>query len=340
MNWLAVPCSAFSDHQDAWSKLNSDTMNLAFFEPAFVEALVTHYFDGDETLVLAYKEDELQLAGFFKNHGKGRWASVTPSQCPLGLFLHAKSTVDEHTVKHICSQLPGKVVLLDMLQMDSKHTHFEPEARFEKMPYIISGNRPIADDFDAYFQSLGKNMRQNYNKVINRAARAEDILSWEKVDTAEDVRQAIVKYGELESKGWKGEVGTAISPDNTQGRFYQQALSELAKQGRACCWYYKINKQIVAVDLCVQKDACLIILKTTYDESFNKQSPALMLKIEMLKHYSLNMAQEGIANIEFYGKAMEWHKRLDSTLREIEHISYYQNKVAKKVIKLIKKLRK
>ncbi|WJG10468.1 GNAT family N-acetyltransferase [Aliiglaciecola sp. LCG003] len=339
MNWLVFPCSEFPAHQSAWAKLNRDTMNLAFFEPEFVGGLIEHFFSGDEQFVLATHNDKLVMAGFFKPLGKGRWATAMPSQCPLGLFLHRDKDVGEEHMSQLCSALPGKVLMLDMLQMDSKFSQFSPPSAFEKMPYITTGNRPIPDDFDVFFKSLGKNMRQNYNKVINRAARADDILSFQKVSKPEQVKQAILKYGEIESSGWKNDQGTAISPDNTQGKFYQQALSELAEKGKACCWYYLINQQIVAVDLCIQQDDCLIILKTTYNEEFNKQSPALMLKIEMIKYYSEHIASEKIRNIEFYGKAMEWHKRLDSTLREIEHVTYYPNALAKGVINLVKKIK-
>ncbi|GAB2689318.1 GNAT family N-acetyltransferase [Aliiglaciecola aliphaticivorans] len=340
MNWSVLSCSEFSTHQKAWAELNNKTMNLAFFEPDFVNGLIAHFFDGDEKLVVAYKDDELQYAGFFKPLGKGRWATAMPSQCPLGLFLHHESQISSSVMKSLCNALPGTVAMLDMLQMDSKYSHFTPASDFEIMPYITSGNRPIPEDFDTYFQSLGKNMRQNYNKVINRAARGDDKLSWQKVTKPAEVKQAIIKYGELESRGWKGEEGTAISPDNTQGKFYQQALSSMAEQNKACCWYYLINDEIVAVDLCIQQDDCLIILKTTYNEQFNKQSPALMLKIEMIKYYSNHRELEGINNIEFYGKAMEWHKRLDSTLREIEHVTYFPNKLVKTAINLIKKVKK
>ncbi|MDO6709198.1 GNAT family N-acetyltransferase [Aliiglaciecola sp. 2_MG-2023] len=339
MNWSVLSCSEFSTHQQAWAELNNKTMNLAFFEPDFVNGLIAHFFDGDEKLVVAYKDDELQYAGFFKPLGKGRWATAMPSQCPLGLFLHHESQISSSVMKSLCNALPGTVAMLDMLQMDSKYSHFTPASDFEFMPYITSGNRPIPEDFDMYFQSLGKNMRQNYNKVINRAARAEDTLSWQKVTKPAEVKQAIIKYGELESRGWKGEEGTAISPDNTQGKFYQQALGSLAEKDKACCWYYLINDEIVAVDLCIQQDDCLIILKTTYNEQFNKQSPALMLKIEMIKYYSNHRELEGINNIEFYGKAMEWHKRLDSTLREIEHVTFYPSFLSKLLVKFVKKIK-
>ncbi len=340
MNWTLAPCSEFANHAQAWSQLNRSTMNLAFFEPEFVAPLIEHFFDSDEQFVFAYDGEELVFAGFFKPKGKGQWMTAMPSQCPLGLMLHKGDRVEESWIKQLCDTLPGPVLMLDLLQVDSKFSVFVPEERFEKQPYITTGNRPIPDDFDEYFKSLGKNMRQNYNKVINRAERAEDKLSTQKVSTPEEVDQAIIKYGEIESQGWKAEEGTAISPDNTQGRFYRQALTELAKAGKACCWYYLINDEIVAVDLCIQQDDCLIILKTTYNEDFNKQSPALMLKIEMLKHYSENIESEQIRNIEFYGKAMEWHKRLDSTLREIEHVTYYPNKWVKGMVKLIKQVKK
>ncbi|GAC15104.1 GNAT family N-acetyltransferase [Aliiglaciecola lipolytica] len=339
MNLSVFSCSEFSNHQNAWAELNHKTMNLAFFEPEFIRGLITHFFDGDELFICAYQNEELQYAGFFKPLGKGRWATAMPSQCPLGLFLHRQPQIEKDTMSTLCKALPGKVMMIDMLQMDSKYTSFTPAEDFDVMPYITSGNRPIPDDFDSFFQSLGKNMRQNYNKVINRATRAEDRLSWQKVTSPAEVKQAIIKYGELESSGWKGDEGTAISPDNTQGKFYQQALGELADSNKACCWYYLINEEIVAVDLCIQQDDCLIILKTTYNEKFNKQSPALMLKIEMIKHYSQHRDLEGINNIEFYGKAMEWHKRLDSTLREIEHVTFYPNKLFKFAIRLAKKLK-
>lgn len=339
MNWFHVPYTAFSDHALAWQTLNQKTMNLAFFEPEFIDALLTHFFEGDECFVYAQQDNALTFAGFFKPMGKGQWMTCMPSQCPLGLMLHANPLSDE-TLKAICDTLPGTVAMLDLLQLDSKYTHFSPHNLVDKQAYITTGNRPIPDDFDAYFKSLGKNMRQNYNKVINRAARAEDTLSTRKVCDPNDVEAAILKYGEIESMGWKAQEGTAISPSNTQGKFYQQSLISLAKAGKACCWYYLINDEVVSVDLCIQQDDTLIILKTTYNEAFNKQSPALMLKIEMLKYYSDNLASEGIKNIEFYGKAMEWHKRLDSELREIEHATYFPNKILKSAIKLLKRVKK
>lgn len=340
MNWRVLPYTDFPQYKEQWALLNDETMQLAFFEPDFVEALAETFFEGDEKLVLAFEQDILIFAAFMLHQGKGQWSLAMPSQNPLGLMLHKAKTLDNEFISSLAKSLPGKVAMIDFLQTDTRHTQFEQSKTFEVMPYITTGNRPIAEDFDAYFQSLGKNMRQNYNKVNNRAARADDKLSWYKVNDPDDVKEAILKYGEIESSGWKNQQGTAISPDNEQGKFYLQALVELAKKGQACCWYFLINDQIVAIDLCIQKNDCLIILKTTYNEEFNKQSPALMLKIEMLKHYSENREVEGINNIEFYGKAMEWHKRLDSELREIVHVSWYTNPLVKSGINLIKKLKK
>jgi hypothetical protein len=192
-------------------------------------------------------------------------------------------------------------------------------------------------DFDEYFKSLGKNMRQNYNKVINRAAKAGDTLDIECVDDPSKIAAAVAIYGEIESQGWKAQKGTAVAPDNNQGRFYTSMLTRLAEKNQACCWYYKINDQVVAVDLCVNQNGSLIILKTTYNEEFSKQSPALQLKVEMLKHYAKH--NDEISNIEFYGRVMEWHTRLDSTTRDLQHVTWYRNQLVRCAIKLIKKLK-
>jgi hypothetical protein len=94
---------------------------------------------------------------------------------------------------------------------------------------------------------------------------------------------------------------------------------------------------VVAVDLCVNQNGSLIILKTTYNEEFSKQSPALQLKVEMLKHYAKH--NDEISNIEFYGRVMEWHTRLDSTTRELQHVTWYKNSLIQLGINLIKKLK-
>jgi hypothetical protein len=334
MQWTLHPANTFSQHKSNWDKLNEQSQNLAILHSDFVEPLIEEFFEGDELLALGYIDGKLKMAGLFHKTGVFQWATVMPSQAPVALWLSNNHEFNSRDIKELANSLPGLVLSIDFLQVDSRDMKLDPTNVFELSTYIITGNRPVPADFEEYFKSLGKNMRQNYNKVINRAAKAGDALDIKCVTEPADIADAVRLYGEIESQGWKAQKGTAVSPDNDQGRFYTEMLTRLAKRNQACCWYYLINEQVVAVDLCINQNGSLIILKTTYNEEFSKQSPALQLKVEMLKHYA-QQANE-ITNIEFYGRVMEWHTRLDSVTRELLHVTWYSYSLLKSVKKFAK----
>lgn len=337
MKWKVVAASEYAKHKDQWDALNTSSLNLPVLHSNFVEPLITSFFKGKEYLALGFEDNKLVASGFFEKVGQFQWSSVMPSQAPITLWLHQDHALASKDIAGLARSLPGIVLTIDFLQMDSRDLTLEPESAFQVMPYITTGNRPIPKDFDSYFASLGKNMRQNYNKVLNRAERAGDELAYEVISTPEGVKEAVKIYGDIESKGWKSEHGTAISPENDQGRFYSEMLSRLAEKNQACCWFYKINQQIVAVDLCVMQSNTLIILKTTYDEAFSKQSPALQLKVDMLRYYSNN--DTSIENMEFYGRVMQWHTRLNSDTRALQHITWFASPLIRILITTLKSLR-
>jgi len=67
--------------------------------------------------------------------------------------------------------------------------------------------------------------------------------------------------------GWKAQKGTAIHPDNAQGRYYRELLEHASLRGEAVVYQYLFDDRIVAMNLCLARKQTLIVLKTTYDES-------------------------------------------------------------------------
>ncbi|MCM8638727.1 GNAT family N-acetyltransferase, partial [Accumulibacter sp.] len=132
----------------------------------------------------------------------------------------------------------------------------------------------------------------------------------------------IERYGALESTGWwEADRGTAIHPDNAQGKFYRRLLECAATRGEAVVFEYLFDDRVVASNLCLRRDEVLVILKTTYDESIQSYSPAFLLSqdtIELLCH-------EGrVQRIEYYGRMMEWHSRWTETSRVLYHLTIYR----------------
>ena len=92
---------------------------------------------------------------------------------------------------------------------------------------------------------------------------------------------AVADYGRLESAGWKAQGGTAIHPDNAQGRFYRAMLEGFCRRGAASVIRYWFDDKVVAMNLCIEGHGSLIVLKTTYDESVpSHYSPAFLMREE------------------------------------------------------------
>ena len=327
----------FADFMPQWNLLNQQTVNQAILDADFVSSLIQHFFSGNEYLVVAQQDDQVQFIGFFQRCGFGRWQTVMPSQAPLGLWLAAQHTVDHQLLRNIAAVLPGLVLQVDLLQADSRSLHVA-ENIYQQF-YIETGNRPVPEQYDDFAKTIGKNLRQNCNKAYNRAERDNDQLAAKMLCSVDEVAAGVLQYAQIESQSWKAEHGTALSPDNAQGKFYVDMMTTLAKRDAACVWYFMVSGQVAAVDLCVIKQGNLIILKTTFDEQFSRYSPALLLKLEMLKYYTEHPGL-GVRNIEFYGKAMDWHKRLNSELRNIVHLSWQRTRLLRWLVRTLKQKRR
>jgi hypothetical protein len=332
MKCCLYPADKFAGFTQHWDRLNQQTQQQAILDADFISSLMQHFFTGCEHLVVGESDGQVQFIGFFQRVGVGRWQTVMPSQAPLGLWLAAHK-VDHQLLQCIAAVLPGLVLQIDLLQADSKALDVAQD--IYQQVYIETGNRPVPQKYDDFAKTIGKNLRQNCNKAYNRAERDNDQLEAKLLSNVDDVTQGVVQYGKIESQSWKAKQGTAVSPDNTQGKFYTQMMTTLAKRNAACVWCFMVSGQVAAVDLCVIKDGNLIILKTTFDEQFSRYSPALLLKLEMLKYYTEH-PQLGINNIEFYGKAMDWHKRLNSELRNIVHLSWQRTSLLRWLVRKLK----
>ena len=83
-------------------------------------------------------------------------------------------------------------------------------------------------------------------------------------------------------------------------------------------WY---DDAVVAMDLCIEGNNSLIILKTTYDESISGTSPALLMRYD---YFPALFHEQRLQRVEFYGKLMEWHTRWSAEVRTIYHCNIYR----------------
>jgi hypothetical protein len=77
---------------------------------------------------------------------------------------------------------------------------------------------------------------------------------------------------------------------------------------------------VAASDLCLVRNGMLVVLKTTYDETLKPLSPALLLREDELQWI---FAQGNIHVVEFYGRVMDWHRKLTDDVRTMYHLNCY-----------------
>lgn len=189
------------------------------------------------------------------------------------------------------------------------------------MDYIQTGWIEVNASFDTFWESRGKNLRTNLRKQRTKLAGEGVTVSFDCITRADDVVMAMTEFARLESAGWKADQGTAVSSDSAQGRFYAEMMAAFCAAGKGEIWQLRFGDKVVAVDLCIEADSVLVILKTAYDPEYRTVSPSSLLKQDALK----KVFDDGrIKRVEFYGRLMEWHTRWTDNARTLFHVNAFR----------------
>ena len=328
MNWQFFEASDFASHRKAWDWLNQNNgLHSLLLESRFVEPLISHFGAGDEKLAIAGPLHEPVAMSVVSKVKFGVWSTFQPAQAPLGLWLSRTDSPVESLLSSLAAALPKPVLVFAITQQDPYFCQRpEDQGHVATMDYIQTAHININETFDEYWAARGKNLRHNLKRQRNRLEREGCDLRLEVLTQPADMAQAVRQYGELESAGWKSKGGSAVHIDNTQGQFYVDMLSAFAATGQGRVYRYFYNDQLVATDFCVLDDNALVILKTTYDETIEGSSPALLMRQEV---FQALFEEKAVRRIEFYGRVREWHTKWSDNIRVMYHVNFYPWKLVK-----------
>jgi hypothetical protein len=337
LDWTLHPPDQFRKLAPTWDALNQQTSNLPFLDSLFIAPLLDVFGKGNEVIALCRSGTELVAAAIVHKVGAGRWETFQPSQLPLGPLLMRPGLDLEALGSTLLTALPGINVSLGLTQLDPLYlARPDNQGTSETLDYIDTAWVEVTGSFDDYWNARGKNLRQNMRKQRNRLAKEGAETKLETIREAAEIDQVIRDYGTLEAASWKADTGTAITADNDQGRFYATMLKAFCDAGRGVAYRYRLNGQVVAVDLCIEAADMLVILKTTYDASDKSLSPAFLMREEQ---FAQLWAEGRTKRIEFYGKVMEWHTRWTEQARTLYHATLFRWTAVKAVKGLRHKLR-
>lgn len=303
-----------------------------FLDVAFLKNIIE--VNNESGLIAATwcNSDVIQALLILKKRTFGRWELYKPAQAQIGLALSASDA--RPSLERLFKALPGIVVKIDLRGLDPlEHqpflTQLKPDALHIQATDITLDT---SDLFDNYWASRSKNLRKNMNRYENRLKSEHSDIVFFSTKELHEIKHAVDRYGLLESKGWKGNAGTALHPSNYQGVFYSKWLSELAARQQALAYELWVDDILVASRLCCKKNGVLIILKTAYDERFKHLAPGRLL---LKKVISDCFSSSSIATIDFYTNATPEQLDWSTAQRSLFNADVYSNSAAGKIFNII-----
>lgn len=325
LDWTRVSASRFAQDtelQAHWDRLNAARLDLPFLSAYALKAALACLGNGKELLVVARRGETVVAMFLMQAEGALRWRTFQPSQMPLGAWVAEPGLALEALAADLMARGLPPCLVLSLTQIDPLASpRAADDARRRHDDYIATAWVDIVGSFSDYWEARGKNLRQNMRKQRNKLAADGIATRMQVMRDAADVAPALQRYGVLECSGWKAEQGTAIHPDNEQGRFYRSLLEEAAVRGELRIYEYLFDDKTVAMNLGLLRGGQLIVLKTAYDASIKSLSPAFLLREEELQRF---FAEGEIRRLEYYGKVMDWHTKFTETQRVLHHLTLYR----------------
>jgi CelD/BcsL family acetyltransferase involved in cellulose biosynthesis len=339
MNWVFVNAlTSFEEFQKDWDAINRSRDNHILLDSRFVVPLLRHF--GDKNITLAvHNENSTSAMALLVKQGVASWSTFQPSQSPLGLINFSFKDDQHQYLFDLMRAVPGYALIFGVLQQDPLYSSFpgtSNDSKVEILHYIDIPRLQLLGTFEEYWEQRGKNLKHNLERQNRRIKEAGKTVELIAESDPSRVADCVREYGRLESAGWKAQGGTAISEDNAQGRFYRDILEDFCSTGEAVIFQLRLDGKVVATDLCLLRNGMIVILKTTYDETVERLSPALLMRRAILSEL---YRTRNIKVIEFYGKVRNWHTQWTSETRDMFHVNVFRNSSVAGMRNIYKRLR-
>lgn len=323
MKWKLEPATRLAAFAPQWEALHRAAGASLLLAHDFVAPLLDAFGTGKELLAICERDGVPVAMALVTPSRRGSWTTFQPAQAPLGLWLQQPGLELDALLAGLVRALPGFPLILGLTQMDpALMPRPRATAQLATLDYIETAKVTLAGSFDDYWQARGKNLRSNLKKQRARLDKDGVALTLQVSRDPSAMAQAVADYARLESSGWKEGCGTAVHADDAQGRYYRAMLEALCRRGAGRVYRYYFDERLVAMDLCIEDGACIVVLKTAYDETVPKQfSPTLLMREEATRAL---FEEARLGRIEFYGRVMEWHLRWTDEVRTMYHVNYYR----------------
>ena len=322
----------FKRFAEDWDRLNATCYHShPFFDSRFVGPLLDYFSNGQEKLCIHRTNGVVSGALILQPNGFGRWSSFQPSQAQATAVL----LDDARCLESLFRTLPGFVWTIELPAMDPRYS---PDFSCLALPQIAHPHArtigiQLKNSFQDYWTERPKKLIANIDRYSRRTEKELGSVFLSKFEDAADMEAGVKRFGELESAGWKGAAGTAVSSNNQQGAFYSDVLRGFAKTAQAAVYELRLNDQLTSSRLVISNDDSVIFLKTTYDESLARFAPGRILLHRVIQQQFTDHAGK---TIEFYTNASRDQEEWATFACTIQNIQLFRNILSAAVFSVIK----
>lgn len=150
-----------------------------------------------------------------------------------------------------------------------------------------------------------------------------------------EVQQAYEAFLAVERRSWKQAAGTAVSASPKQQAFYRLLFDGAARRGRLRLTVMTLDERPIAYDLGILGGDRYSYLKTSFDESLRRVSPATVLRARTIE----GLIAEGVRTIDFVGDRHPWEEQWSGDLRWHSSVQVFNRTPVGRLLRLVEGLR-
>ena len=298
-----------------------------FLDAPFMSALMKHFPEKKMCLAEYEENDEIVCAFVISYMSRFQAESFIPEVGQISAAYVSKSVGAKklQTIIHsLFQKMPSYLLVFLIGYQDPDIVPSENFSEIKNVTidtYASNTSIPGEYNFKDYWAERPKKVRKEIERIIRKLERENTTISYQVITTASELQAGLQEYARLESKGWKGQQGSAVEADNLQGEFYSKVLQNYIEQGQAKIHQLRFGDKVVASLLTIEDQRMIIVLKTTYDESLTKYSPGRLIDYYMLKD-SLENTNKSIEN---YTSASALDQKWFPRVRGMYHVTVYRH---------------
>ncbi len=212
----------------------------------------------------------------------------------LHYFYEQRRDWDLLTLRRLSTRKADDVFLERILQ---KHRYPYSIESVLRIPFVV-----LEDDWESYWNSRKKHFRHEIKRKTKKLSQLGNIEY--EIFESPIAGERLENFLKLENSGWKGKNRSSLLHRPGLMRLYSILSGTQSDYLKLLMFNLNLNQKTISSSLCLRTPHGLYVSKIAYDESFNKFSPGILLRLHEIKY-----CFEGNLKIyDFSGKEQRWMK--------------------------------